>query len=207
MVEPAFTLFDGDVTVTLATAPGVTVTDRTPLHAVDGGGDRRHTRLRRRHLPSFTVATAPLSLRPDDRLPVITLPFGSLGEATSCCVWPACTESDAGLTSTRTTTCDTFTVALLDLPSLAAVILAVPDVTAVTSRAVHGRNRGVARRPGDRPIRHHRSVAVEGRGGELDGCADRDGGLIGPRPDACDGRLGHGDGRDAGFAERVRGDL
>src|SRR5689334_20091928 len=125
-------VFAGAVTFTVATAPGVTVIFAVPFTpstvAVIVATPVFDVVTR----PPFTDATAGLSLVQSTAFPATTSPLGSLGVATSCCVWPAWSDTDVGLTSTRATTWYTVIVALLDLPSLAAVILAVPGVTPVT---------------------------------------------------------------------------
>src|SRR5438128_5526917 len=82
----------------------------------------------------LTVATAVLELDHVTVRPESGLPPASLGVAVSCTVWPACTETEGGVTSTVAT--GTF-VTLIDevplFPSLVAVIVAEPGVTPDTS--------------------------------------------------------------------------
>src|SRR5437016_6423990 len=82
----------------------------------------------------LTVATAVLELDHVTIRPESGFPPASLGVAVSCTVWPACTDAEGGVTSTVAT--GTF-VTVIDevplLPSLVAVIVAVPGVTPDTS--------------------------------------------------------------------------
>src|SRR5207249_4018060 len=88
---------------------------------------------------TITVATAALPLdhvivRPDSGLPP-----ASFGVAVSCVVWPTCRVAVAGLTvtdATGTTTAVTVIAAVPLCPSLAAVIVAAPTVTPVTTPLV-----------------------------------------------------------------------
>src|SRR5437660_9005433 len=82
----------------------------------------------------LTVATAVLELDHVTVRPESGFPPASLGVPVSCTVWPACTEAVGGVTATGVpgalvTGVDE--VALL--PSLVAVIVAVPGVTPDTS--------------------------------------------------------------------------
>src|SRR6266566_1412673 len=82
----------------------------------------------------FTVATPGASVDHVIALPESGLPLASSGVAVSCWVVPTNTEADAGLTLTDATgTGFTMIAALALLPSLAAVMLAVPAASAVTS--------------------------------------------------------------------------
>src|SRR5438552_3615213 len=86
-----------------------------------------------RPLP-FTVATDVMLLAQVTTRPVRGLPPASLGVAASCTVCPAVTLAVAGLTVTDATgIADTVTAAVPFLPSLAAVIVAGPAATPVTS--------------------------------------------------------------------------
>src|SRR5438132_7089235 len=83
----------------------------------------------------LTVATAVLELDHVTVRPESGVPPASFGVAVSGTVWPACTEAVLGVTSTVAT--GTF-VTVIDevplLPSLVAVIVAVPGVTPDTGR-------------------------------------------------------------------------
>src|SRR5438552_2153678 len=82
----------------------------------------------------LTVATAVLELDHVTVRPESGVPPASLGVAVSCTVWPACTETEGGVTSTDATgTGVTVIVEVPLLPSLVAVIVAVPGVTPETS--------------------------------------------------------------------------
>src|SRR5204863_4075838 len=82
----------------------------------------------------LTVATAVLELDHVTVRPESGVPPASLGVAVSCTVWPACTEAEGGVTSTDATgTFVTVTDEVPLLPSLVAVIVAVPGVTPDTS--------------------------------------------------------------------------
>src|SRR2546425_11085648 len=84
-----------------------------------------------RPLP-LTVATAALLVAHVTVRPFSTPPPASLGVAVSCTVWPTRTLADAGLTVTDATgTFVTVTVAEPLLPSLVAVMVAVPAATPV----------------------------------------------------------------------------
>jgi len=82
----------------------------------------------------LTVATDPLLLVQTIERPVSTFPDASLVVAASCTVWPASTLADAGLTATVATgTLETEITAVPVRPSLVAVIVAEPTVTAPAS--------------------------------------------------------------------------
>src|SRR5438046_773582 len=82
----------------------------------------------------LTVATAVLELDHVTVRPESGSPSASLGVPVSCTVWPACTEAEGGVTSTVATgTFVTVTDEVPLLPSLVAVIVAVPGVTPDTS--------------------------------------------------------------------------
>src|SRR5205823_3088920 len=82
----------------------------------------------------FTVATVVLFEDHVTVRPVRMLPLASLSVAVSCCVWPACTLADAGLTVTVATGAVTVILAVPLLPSLVAVIVTGPPAaTPVTS--------------------------------------------------------------------------
>src|SRR3989454_10554979 len=84
-------------------------------------------------LPS-TEATVVALLAHVTVRPLSGLPLESLGVAVSCTVAPVRTEAEAGDTLTEATgTCVTVMVALPVLPSLVAVIVAVPAPAPVTS--------------------------------------------------------------------------
>src|SRR5207249_6850785 len=109
----------------------VTVTDEVPLFPslvaviVADPGVTPDTRP-----PLLTVATAVLELDHVTVRPESGVPPASLGVAVSCTVWPACTEAEGGVTSTDATgTGVTVIVEVPLLPSLVAVIVAVPGVT------------------------------------------------------------------------------
>jgi hypothetical protein len=81
-----------------------------------------------------TVATASLSEDHDTALPVTTLPLASLVVAVACVVLPTPIVEDASDTDTDATAeATTVTGAEPTLPSLVAVMLAVPAPTAVTT--------------------------------------------------------------------------
>src|SRR5207302_4530780 len=83
----------------------------------------------------LTVATAVLELDHVTVRPESGFPPASLGVPVSCTVWPACTDAEGGVTSTVATgTFVTVTDEVPLLPSLVAVIVAVPGVTPDTSR-------------------------------------------------------------------------
>src|SRR5207244_13319691 len=66
--------------------------------------------------------------------PASTLPMASLVVALSCTVWPVVRPADGGATVTVATgTVETVIVALPLLPSLVAVIVAVPTAAPVTT--------------------------------------------------------------------------
>src|SRR5439155_22359968 len=78
----------------------------------------------------LTVATAVLELDHVTVRPERGAPLASFGVAVSCTVWPACTDAEGGVTSTVATgTVVTVTDEVPLLPSLVAVIVAVPGVT------------------------------------------------------------------------------
>ena len=83
---------------------------------------------------AFTLAIGLLfELHVIDRS-VRTLPLPSFAVAVNCCVVPAVTLAEAGLTlTTATGTRVTVMSEVLDFPSLVAVMVAVPTATAVTS--------------------------------------------------------------------------
>src|SRR5438552_6627287 len=126
---------EGGVTSTVATGTFVTVTDEVPLLpslvavivAVPGVTPDTSPLL-------LTVATDVLELDHVTIRPESGFPPASLGVPVSCTVWPACTDAEGGVTSTVAT--GTF-VTVIDevplLPSLVAVIVAVPGVTPDTS--------------------------------------------------------------------------
>src|SRR5439155_14890016 len=81
----------------------------------------------------LTVATAVLELDHVTVRPERGVPFPSFGVAVSCTVWPACTEAEAGVTSTDATgTFVTVTDEVPLFPSLFAVIFPAPGVTPET---------------------------------------------------------------------------
>src|SRR5437588_824062 len=81
----------------------------------------------------LTVATAVLELDHVTVRPESGFPPASLGVPVSCTVWPACTEAEGGVTSTDATgTGVTVIVEVPLFPSLVAVIVAEPGVTAET---------------------------------------------------------------------------
>src|SRR5437588_2812954 len=134
-VWPACTDAEGGVTSTVATGTFVTVTDEVPLFPslvaviVAEPGVTPETRP-----PLLTVATAVLELDHVTVRPESGAPFASFGVAASCTVWPACTDAEGGVTSTVATgTFVTVTDEVPLLPSLVAVIVAVPGVTPDTS--------------------------------------------------------------------------
>src|SRR5213083_1572021 len=134
-VWPACTDAEGGVTSTVATGTGVTVIVEVPLFpslvaviVADPGVTPETSPL------LLTVATAVLELDHVTVRPESGVPPASLGVPVSCTVWPACTDAEGGVTSTVAT--GTF-VTVIDevplLPSLVAVIVAVPGVTPDTS--------------------------------------------------------------------------
>src|SRR5438132_1134515 len=134
-VWPACTDAEGGVTSTDATGTGVTVIAEVPLLpslvavivAVPGVTPDTSPLL-------LTVATAVLELDHVTVRPESGFPPASLGVAVSCTVWPACTDAEGGVTSTVATgTFVTVTDEVPLLPSLVAVIVAVPGVTPDTS--------------------------------------------------------------------------
>src|SRR2546425_3536792 len=81
-----------------------------------------------------TVATGVLVLAHVTVRPVRMLPVASRRVAVSCCVWPAGTLADAGLTVTDATgTPLTVMLAVPLWPSLVAVMVTAPATTPVTS--------------------------------------------------------------------------
>jgi len=94
-------------------------------------------------LPAATPVTSPLAetvamadalLAQVTTRPLSAVPFASFGVAVSCTVCPAATLADPGLTATEATgTMVTVTVAVPLFPSLAAVRVALPAATPVTS--------------------------------------------------------------------------
>src|SRR5205807_560394 len=81
----------------------------------------------------LTVATAVLELDHGSEGRQGGFQPGSLGVPVSCTVWPACTETEGGVTSTDATgTGVTVIVEVPLLPSLVAVIVAEPGVTPET---------------------------------------------------------------------------
>jgi hypothetical protein len=136
-VPPTATVAGDGVTVTVATGTGVTVTEAVPLFpsavAVIVTGPPGATPVTRPVL-AFTVAAATLLELHEIPRPVRTFPFASFVVATSCWVAPAITLAVAGVTVTLATgTRVTVMSDVPDLPSLVAVIVAVPTPTAVTS--------------------------------------------------------------------------
>src|SRR5207249_8570066 len=134
-VWPACTDAEGGVTSTDATGTGVTVIAEVPLFpslvavimAVPGVTPDTSPLL-------LTVATVVLELDHVTVRPERGFPPASLGVAVSCTVWPACTDAEGGVTSTDATgTWVTVTDEVPLLPSLVAVIVAVPGVTPDTS--------------------------------------------------------------------------
>src|SRR5438128_1865202 len=133
-VWPACTDAEGGVTSTVATGTFVTVIDEVPLFPslvaviVAEPGVTPETR------PLLlTAATDVLELDHVTVRPESGFPPASLGEAVSCTVWPACTDAEGGVTSTDATgTGVTVIVEVPLFPSLAAVIVAEPGVTAET---------------------------------------------------------------------------
>src|SRR5439155_2599211 len=130
-VWPACTDAEGGVTSTVATGTVVTLIDEVPLFPslvaviVADPGVTPETR------PLLlTVATAVLELDHVTVRPERGAPLASFGVAVSCTVCPACTDAEAGVTSTDATgTCVPVTVEVPLFPSLVAVIVAVPGVT------------------------------------------------------------------------------
>src|SRR5439155_7616485 len=134
-VWPACTDAEGGVTSTVATGTFVTVTDEVPLFpslvaviVADPGVTPETSPL------LLTAATDVLELDHVTVRPERGAPLASFGVAVSCTVCPACTEAVGGVTSTDATgTGVTVIVEVPLLPSLAAVIVAVPGVTPDTS--------------------------------------------------------------------------
>ena len=82
----------------------------------------------------LTVATAVLPLAHVTTRPESALPLASCGVAVSCRVCPCCRFAVAGLTVTDATGTRVTVIAAVPLcPSLAAVIVAEPSATPVTS--------------------------------------------------------------------------
>src|SRR5207244_8160313 len=134
-VWPGCTEAVAGVTSTDATGTGVTVIAEVPLFpslvavivAVPGVTPDTSPLL-------LTVATAVLELDHVTVRPESGVPPASLGVPVSCTVWPACTDAEGGVTSTDATgTFVTVTDEVPLLPSLVAVIVAVPGVTPDTS--------------------------------------------------------------------------
>src|SRR6266853_1043568 len=103
-VPPTATLAEAGVTVTEATGTGVTVMADVPLwpSLVAVIVAEPATFAVTSPVP-FTVATVVLLLDHATVRPVSTLPLASFRVAVSCCVCPACTLADAGLTVTDAT--------------------------------------------------------------------------------------------------------
>src|SRR5947208_6172224 len=133
-VWPACTEAEGGVTSTDATGTFVTVTDEVPLLpslvaviVAEPGVTPETSPL------LLTVATAVLELDHVTIRPESGFPPASLGVPVSCTVWPACTEAEAGVTSTDATgTFVTVTDEVPLFPSLVAVTVAEPGVTPET---------------------------------------------------------------------------
>src|SRR6184192_2207479 len=134
-VWPACTDAEGGVTSTVATGTFVTLIDEVPLFAslvavivADPGVTPETSPL------LLTAATAVLELDHVTVRPESGAPLASFGVAVSCTVWPACTDAEGGVTSTLATgTFVTVTDEVPLVPSLVAVIVAVPGVTPETS--------------------------------------------------------------------------
>src|SRR5437879_2339908 len=133
-VWPACTEAEGGVTSTDATGTFVTVIDEVPLFpslvaviVAEPGMTPETSPL------LLTVATAVLELDHVTVRPESGFPPASLGVPVSCTVWPACTEAEGGVTSTDATGTGVTVIAEVPLlPSLVAVIVAVPGVTPET---------------------------------------------------------------------------
>src|SRR5947208_14482040 len=134
-VWPACTEAEGGVTSTVATGTFVTLIDEVPLFpslvaviVADPGVTPETSPL------LLTAATAVLELDHVTVRPESGAPLASFGVAMSCTVWPACTDAEGGVTSTLATgTFVTVTDEVPLVPSLVAVIVAVPGVTPDTS--------------------------------------------------------------------------
>src|SRR5439155_26235340 len=135
-VPPVGTLAVAGATVTDATGTGVTVMDDVPLwpSLVAVIVAEPATFVVTSPL-LFTVATDVLFEDHVTVRPVRMLPFASLSVAVSCCVWPACTLADAGVTVTEATGAPATVMLAVPLcPSLVGVIVTGPPAaTPVTS--------------------------------------------------------------------------
>jgi hypothetical protein len=136
-VPPTITVAGEGLTVTVATGTGVTVRDAVPvfpsLVAEIVTGPPGATPVTTPVL-GLTVATAPLLELHVIERPVSVLLPASLVVATNCCVAPTCTVAEPGVTVTVATGTSVTVIAEVPvLPSLDAVIVAVPADTAVTS--------------------------------------------------------------------------
>src|SRR6266705_274234 len=115
----------------------------------------------------FTVATPGASVDQVIALPESGLPLASSGVAVSCSVPPTRIVALVGLKLTDATGTMTVIAALPLLPSLAAVMLAVPAASAVTSPFAFTVATLGASRPGNRAAGERIAVGIERRRREL----------------------------------------